>query len=122
MGLGRKAKGPTPPPVGREEGGRGLHLCHSPAVEGGVGDDGDVRGELAPDPAKRKHRETLLGTKDGHLESGLSGGDSPLAEIPHLAEWVGLPVKGEEGQRIQRLGPVTTDFHCSAGYASSPGH
>lgn len=33
-------------------GGGGGGNADSPAVEGGVGDDGDVRGELAPDPAE----------------------------------------------------------------------
>lgn len=33
-------------------GGGGGGTAHGPAVEGGVGDDGDVRGELAPDPAE----------------------------------------------------------------------
>lgn len=33
-------------------GGGGGNAEDSPAVEGGVGDDGDVRGELAPDPAE----------------------------------------------------------------------
>lgn len=43
-------------------GGGGGNAEDSPAVEGGVGDDGDVRGELAPDPAE-KNREILVGTK-----------------------------------------------------------
>lgn len=62
----------------------GESLHHLPAVEGGVGDDGDVRGELAPDPAKRKHRETLMGTKTDNLESDLSW-DPPLPENLHVA-------------------------------------
>lgn len=33
-------------------GGGGGGNADIPAVEGGVGDDGDVRGELAPDPAE----------------------------------------------------------------------
>lgn len=33
-------------------GGGGGGNADVPAVEGGVGDDGDVRGELAPDPAE----------------------------------------------------------------------
>lgn len=33
-------------------GGGGGGNVEIPAVEGGVGDDGDVRGELAPDPAE----------------------------------------------------------------------
>lgn len=70
---GPEGKGPHSSSCWVRGGWQGLWLHHSPAVEGGVGDDGDVRGELAPDPAKRKHRQTLLGTKDRHLESGLSG-------------------------------------------------
>lgn len=53
---GRKTKGPGPPPAGREDGSGLLCLHHLPAVEGGVGDDGDVRGELAPDPAEKTEK------------------------------------------------------------------
>lgn len=38
--------------AGRGRGGGGGGTVEIPAVEGGVGDDGDVRGELAPDPAE----------------------------------------------------------------------
>lgn len=38
--------------AGRGGGGGGGGTVEIPAVEGGVGDDGDVRGELAPDPAE----------------------------------------------------------------------
>lgn len=68
---------------------------HSPAVEGGVGDDGDVRGELAPDPAKRKHRKAM-GIKGRHLEFVPSW-------VPPLAWYVDLVVKVDEEQRIQGL-------------------
>lgn len=40
------------PAGGGGGGGGGGNAEDSPAVEGGVGDDGDVRGELAPDPAE----------------------------------------------------------------------
>ena len=52
------------------KGGRQVTLpCHWPAVEGGVGEDGDVRGELAPDPAKRENRENPHG--DQRKTSGM---------------------------------------------------
>lgn len=57
-----------------------------PAVEGGVGDDGDVRGELAPDPAE-KNREILMGTKNRHLKLGMSR-NSALFENLLLAQYV----------------------------------
>lgn len=49
-------------------------------MEGGVGDDGDVRGELAPDPAKKK-REILMGTKDTHLKLGMSRNSALFEDV-----------------------------------------
>lgn len=37
---------------GRGGGGGAGGIDNAPAVEGGVGDDGDVNGELAPEPAE----------------------------------------------------------------------
>lgn len=75
---------------------------YSPAVEGGVGDDGDVRGELAPDPAKIKtkqtknNKETFMGTNERDLEFGISwypwlSQTLPLA-LAHKAGELGEPV------------------------------
>lgn len=70
-------------------------LHHSPAVEGGVGDDGDVRGELAPDPAKRKHR-------NAHGDQRKTSEFVP-SWAPPLAWYVGLVVKVQEEQKIWGL-------------------
>lgn len=96
-------------------------LCvhHKPAVEGGIGDDGDVRGELAPDPAKRKHRNV-------HGDQSRTLGIWP--ELGPTTVWESAPglMCGPCGKRWggtenSGTGPMTTGFHTRTGMLLSLG-